>query len=68
MSERNTQTEETNREESSQRTPRPGMDAISEALARLYPGQEGRYYGLVLPAGKKVKDPLDGIEVCESGT
>ena len=34
MSERNTQTEETNREESSQRTPRPGMDAISEALAR----------------------------------
>ena len=68
MSERNTQTEETNREESSQRTTRPGMDAISEALARLYPGQEGRYYGLVLPAGKKGKDPLDGIEVWESGT
>lgn len=29
---------------------RMGMDAIGEALSRLYPGQEGTYYGAMIPA------------------
>lgn len=45
---------------------RMGMDAIGEALSRLYPGQEGTYYGAMIPASLGGKDPLDGVEVWES--
>lgn len=53
--------------ESREQEKRGGMDAIGGALSRLYPGQEGKYYGTVIPARLGGKDPLDGIEVWESG-
>ena len=40
-----------------------GFDAISEKLHALYPGQEGRFYGTVIPYFLGGNDPLDGVEV-----
>lgn len=37
-----------------------GFDAISEKLHALYPGQEGRFYGTVIPYFLGGNDPLDG--------
>lgn len=39
----------------------PGWDAISAALARLYPGVEPRHLGTVLKWALGGPDPLDGI-------
>ena len=61
------QAAEQNQTEQTDKAERAGMDAIGEALSRLYPGQEGRYYGAVITARLGGKDPLDGIEVWESG-
>ena len=43
-----------------------GFDAISEKLHALYPGQEGRFYGTVIPYFLGGNDPLDGVEVWKS--
>ena len=43
-----------------------GFDAISNAMRRLYPGQEGSYYGTIIPAFLGGNDPLDGVEVWKS--
>lgn len=43
-----------------------GFDAVSRALERLYPGQEGIFYRTVIPYALGGKDPLDGIEVWKS--
>ena len=43
-----------------------GFDAISEKLHALYPGQEGRFYGTVIPYFLGGNDPLDGVEVWNS--
>ena len=43
-----------------------GFDAISEKLRALYPGQEGRFYGTVIPYFLGGNDPLDGVEVWKS--
>ncbi|WP_034160597.1 suppressor of fused domain protein [Sphingomonas sp. ERG5] len=39
----------------------PGWDAITAAFAPLYPGQEPRHVGSVIPWMLNGKDPLDGI-------
>lgn len=43
-----------------------GFDAIAEALRRLYPGQDGLYYGTVIPYVLGGQDPLSGVEVWKS--
>ena len=43
-----------------------GFDAISGAMKRLYPGQEGMYYGTIIPYALGGNDPLDGVEVWKS--
>lgn len=43
-----------------------GFDAISHAMRRLYPDQEGVYYGTIIPAFLGGNDPLDGVEVWKS--
>ena len=43
-----------------------GFDAISHAMQGLYPGQEGLYYGTIIPAFLGGDDPLDGVEVWKS--
>lgn len=43
-----------------------GFDAISNAMRQLYPGQEGIYYGTIIPAFLGGNDPLDGVEVWKS--
>ncbi|MCI8360822.1 MAG: suppressor of fused domain protein [Clostridiales bacterium] len=43
-----------------------GFDAIAHAVRRLYPNQDGRYYGTLLPYSLGGGDPLDGVEVWES--
>lgn len=43
-----------------------GFDAIAEAVSRLYPNQEGIYYGTLLPYSLGGGDPLDGVEVWKS--
>ena len=44
-----------------------GFDAIAEAMHRLYPGQEGLFYSTIIPYALGGDDPLDGVEVWESG-
>ncbi len=39
----------------------PGWDAISAALDRLYPGQEPKHWGTLVPWKFSGPDPLDGI-------
>ena len=43
-----------------------GFDAISEKMKQLYPGQDGTYYGTIIPYSLGGGDPLDGVEVWES--
>lgn len=43
-----------------------GFNAIADAVRRLYPGQEGLYYGTIIPAFLGGNDPLDGVEVWKS--
>ena len=43
-----------------------GFDAIAEKLRRLYPGQEGKYYGVLIPYMLGGNDPLDGVEIWQS--
>ena len=43
-----------------------GFDAIAAQLERLYPGQEGVYYGTIIPAFLGGGDPLDGVEIYQS--
>lgn len=43
-----------------------GFDAIAEKLQELYPNQEERHYGTVIPYALGGKDPLDGISVYKS--
>ena len=43
-----------------------GFDAIAHAMQRLYPDQEGLYYGTIIPAFLGGNDPLDGVEVWKS--
>ena len=43
-----------------------GFDAIAEKLHRLYPGQEGKYYGVLIPYMLGGSDPLDGVEIWQS--
>lgn len=43
-----------------------GFDAVSRALQRLYPGQQGLYYGAIIPYALGGNDPLDGVEVWKS--
>ena len=40
-----------------------GFDAISGAARALYPGQEGVYYGTLIPYTLGGGDPLDGVEI-----
>ena len=44
-----------------------GFDAIAEAVQKLYPDQEGLYYGTVIPYVLGGNDPLDGVEIWKSG-
>ena len=44
-----------------------GFDAIAEAVQKLYPDQEGLYYGTVIPYALGGNDPLDGVEIWKSG-
>jgi hypothetical protein len=39
----------------------PGWEAIDEQMARLYPDQEPRHYGTIIPATLGGKDPIEGI-------
>lgn len=41
----------------------PGWDAINDAMAGLYPGQEPKHFGAVLPWTLGGDNPLDGISV-----
>lgn len=43
-----------------------GYTYISNHIKQFYPGQEGLYYGTILPGYLGGKDPLDGIEIWES--
>ena len=43
-----------------------GFNAISNAIRQLYPGQQGLYYGTIIPAFLGGNDPLDGVEVWKS--
>jgi len=43
-----------------------GFDAISQAVHRLYPGQEELHYGCLLPYRLGGPDPLDGMDVWKS--
>ncbi len=43
-----------------------GFEAIAQATKNLYPGQEGLYYGTIVPYALGGGDPLDGVEVWES--
>lgn len=43
-----------------------GFDAIAEVMQRLYPHQEGIYYGTIIPYALGGNDPLDGVEVWKS--
>ena len=43
-----------------------GFDAISGAARALYPGQEGVYYGTLIPYTLGGGDPLDGVEIWKS--
>lgn len=42
-------------------TTAPGWDAISAAFDRLYPGQEPKHWGTLVPLALGGPDPLDGI-------
>jgi hypothetical protein len=44
----------------------PGWDAITSVLAPLYPGQEPRHYGTVLPYAFGGPDPIQGISVYQA--
>jgi hypothetical protein len=44
----------------------PGWDAISAELDRLYPGQEPKHYGTVIPYSLGGPDPIQGISVYEA--
>lgn len=41
----------------------PGWDSINDAMAGLYPGQEPKHFGAVLPWTLGGDNPLDGISV-----
>lgn len=43
-----------------------GYTYISNHIKEFYPGQEGLYYGTILPGYLGGKDPLDGVEIWES--
>lgn len=43
-----------------------GFDAIAEKLQELYPDQEEKHYGTIIPYSLGGKDPLDGIGVYKS--
>ena len=43
-----------------------GVDYIAEKMHALYPNQEGRFWGTLMPYFLGGKDPLDGVEVYES--
>ncbi len=45
----------------------PGWDAVTAVFDRLYPGQEPKHYGTVLPAFLGGRDPLQGISAYASG-
>ncbi len=42
-----------------------GFDAIAEVMHRLYPDQDGLYYGTIIPYTLG-GDPLDGVEIWKS--
>ena len=44
-----------------------GFTCISNHIKGFYPGQEGLYYGTLLPGYLGGNDPLDGVEIWESG-
>lgn len=43
-----------------------GFDAISNAMKKLYPTQEGIHYGTIIPYFLGGNDPLTGVEVWQS--
>lgn len=43
-----------------------GFDAIAEVMHRLYPDQDGLYYGTIIPYTLGGDDPLDGVEIWKS--
>ena len=43
-----------------------GFDAIAEVMHRLYPDQDGLYYGTIIPYTLGGGDPLDGVEIWKS--
>ena len=43
-----------------------GFDAIAEVIHRLYPDQDGLYYGTIIPYTLGGDDPLDGVEIWKS--
>lgn len=43
-----------------------GVDAISHATQGLYPGQEGFFYGTIIPYALGGNDPLDSVGVWKS--
>lgn len=42
------------------------FDAIAEVMHRLYPDQDGLYYGTIIPYTLGGDDPLDGVEIWKS--
>ena len=43
-----------------------GIDAISHAMQGLYPGQEGLFYGTIIPYALGGNDPLDSVGIWKS--
>ena len=43
-----------------------GFDAIAEVMHRLYPDQDGLYYGTIITYTLGGDDPLDGVEIWKS--
>ncbi len=43
-----------------------GFDAIADRLEALYPGQEEKHYGTIVPYALGGNDPLDGVSVYKS--
>ena len=43
-----------------------GFDAIAEVMHRIYPNQEGLFYGTIIPYALGGDAPLDGVEIWKS--
>lgn len=57
---------EEQKEQKEQEQHTEGFDMIAERMGQLYPGQTGKYYGVLIPYMLGGNDPLDGVEVWQS--